>query len=110
MIEIYKRNSHSMEATYLEEDGKTIDLSGYTVKFVIKRENDKSENDNFALSSRSFVIGNEGINGTFVLNLTIEDTDIPPARYNFEVQLSKQNEVITLYQDKILIKESFIKQ
>ena len=110
MIEIYKRNSHTMEATYLEEDGTTIDLSGFTVKFIIKRENDKAENDSFALTNRSFVIGDEGANGSFVLTLTSEDTNIPPARYNFEVQLSNQDELITLYQDKILIKESFINE
>ncbi len=110
MIEIYKRNTYTMEATYLEDDGSTIDLSGYTVKFIIKRENDKAENDSFALTNRSFVIDETGASGTFSLTLTSEDTDIPPARYNFEVQLTKEQELLTLYQDKILIKESFINE
>lgn len=110
MIEIYKRNSHTMEATYLEDDGTTIDLTGFTVKFIIKRENDNAENDAFALTNRSFLIGEEGANGSFTLTLTPDDTNIPPAKYNFEVQLSKDIELITLYQDKLLIKPSYINE
>ncbi len=109
MIEIYRRNNYSAEVTYLDDSNNVIDLTGYVVKFIVKKENDISNVDTYAVINKSFLI-DDGTQGTFTIELTKEETNILAGSYNFEVQLTKEQDLITLYQDKLVIKDTYINE
>lgn len=107
MIEVIRRNGYYIQCEYTDENDVPIDLSGYSVKLILKKWNDKSNNDDEALVNKSFDIV-DGTDGTFNIELTSQETTINTGNYKFEVQLSKTGEYITVHQEKLVIKESYI--
>ncbi len=110
MIEIYKKNNYLKQVTYQDVNtGQIVDLTNFEVKIIVKRENDVSNVDTYAVINKSYII-NDGTDGSFVLELTKDDTDLPPGLYNIEVQITKDPDRITVYQDKLNILNIFIKE
>lgn len=109
MIAIYRKNPWGRLVKCQDEDGVIVDLSGYNVKYVVKRENDYSNVDDFALVNKNFDIV-DGSTGSFVVELTSEDTNINPGNYKFEIQISKDGSITTLHQDTLIIKETYINE
>jgi RNase P/RNase MRP subunit p29 len=109
ILEVFKRNAWVNQGLYTDDKGQPIDVTGYTVKIIVKRKNDNSENDNLALVNKSYVI-QDGTEGTFDIALTNQETNIPAAEYIFEVQLSKGTDIVTINQSRLIIKETYIKE
>ena len=107
MIEIFRRNTLSKPARFVNEQKNPIDISGYKVKTILKKDNDVANNDSNALVKREELII-DGANGEFSFYLTSAETNIPAGIYKYEVQLSKNGEIITAYQSKIKILETYI--
>jgi hypothetical protein len=108
MIEIYRRNPYTENCQYVNDSDIAIDLSGYKIIFIVKRENDNSINDDLAIITKEQTIV-DGTTGQFIISLNSEDTDIAPMVYNYEIQMSKDNIVNTIDQGKFTIKNTIIK-
>ncbi len=109
MIEIYKKNNYLKQVTYQDGSGQIVDLTNFEVKIILKRENDVSNVDTYAVLNKTYNI-NDGTDGSFLIELTQEDTDLPAGLYNFEVQLTKDPIRATVHQSKLKILETFIKE
>ena len=112
MRQIFYRNPYNLEIQYL--NGNTpIDLSGYTITFIIKELFDNSPNDSGALLKKSVVIPND--TGTkYIFSLSSTETKIKVGKYKSEIQLSNtvglETTYLTCEQDELVIKETLIKE
>ena len=109
MIEIYRKNNYIKQVTYQDNNGQSPDITDYEVKIIIKRENDVSNVDTYAIINKTYPV-DDGTNGSFLIELTKEETNIPVGLYNFEVQLSKNADRITIHQSKLKILDTYIKE
>jgi len=108
MIQIKRRNVYSETYTYVTDADVPIDITGYKITFMVKRETDKSMNDDIAVINKQVVIA-DGTSGQFTISLDSTDTDISPATYDYEVQISKDGKILTVEQDKLHIIKTIIK-
>jgi hypothetical protein len=112
MRQIYRRNPWNLEIQY-QSGNSFIDLSNYTLTFIVKKTVDNSQNDSDAIIKKVVTIPSNAGN-TYIFSLTSEDTNVKAGTYNTEFQLSKtiglETTYITMEQNQLTIIDTFIKE
>lgn len=107
MISVYQKNSISLKFVYQNEN-IPIDISNYSVIFIVKNKNDNTNNDDLSLIKKEINII-DGTDGIILINLLSSDTNLKYGLYDYELRISNNNVVKTLLKDDFEIKRSIIK-
>lgn len=71
-----------------------IDLTGATVFFTAKTELDNDLDDSTAAIAVEVTSHTDPENGTTVIPLTSDDTDVAPGKYFYDIQVKKDDDTI----------------
>lgn len=82
---IVQKDTFAIEIDILDDKtGKPVNLSGYTIFFIVKKQGDTSPDDSLAKINLQFNI-TDGTNGTILISLNSSQTDLPVNTYRFDL-------------------------
>lgn len=86
-IEIQRGVPYSGAMTITDEDGAAYDLTGKTVMFTVKEEDDVADNDDDAIITKNITVHTHADAGETVLELTAEETLVPLGDYKYDIRI-----------------------
>lgn len=100
-IEVIRGDDVTLNATFQDENGQAINLTGCTVFFTVK-DNYTSTDDTAALISKTVTAHTFPLLGQTSIDLTNTDTNLPEADYYYDFQLKDVSNKITSTQRGLL--------
>ena len=87
ILEIQRGNPLSTVITVTDEDGNAYDLTGKTVFFTVKNQDDNEDDDTDALIEAEITSHSDPTGGITVLELDDTDTDIALGDYKWDLRI-----------------------
>lgn len=100
-IEVIRGDDVTLNATFQDENGQAINLTGCTVFFTVK-DNYTSTDDSAALISKTVTSHTFPLLGQTSISLTSTDTNLAEADYYYDFQLKDASNKITSTQRGLL--------
>lgn len=95
-IKLIRGDDASLNITFKNQAGEVINLTGYSVRFTVKREKDLAvDDDTQAVISKNITEIPNPTLGVLTLTLTNTETDLPIGAYVWDLQLKSSTGVIS---------------
>jgi hypothetical protein len=100
-VVVYEGNSAVITYTVTNPDGTAANLSGFTATLYVKE--DKETSSSALITKTGVIVSNEV---TFTILAT--DNTMAKATYFYEVVLTSASQVLTIAQDRYIVRESIV--
>lgn len=84
-ITVIRGDTPTITVVVKDSTGTVVDLTNYIMKFTVKRST--ADTDANAVISRTMTVSTP-TNGTGVVQLNTTNTDLPPRKYYYDVQIN----------------------
>jgi hypothetical protein len=86
-LSINRKNTKAYNLTITEND-EVKDITGYTVKFTVKKNTNDLDNDDVgAIISKTVTTHTDPSQGLTLISLTTSDTNVNPSTYFYDIKL-----------------------
>lgn len=94
-LTIIRGDSQSIDVVFEDDAGVKLNLTGKTVFFTVKKQDDLSANDDNALIKKTVTVHSDPTNGKTTIALSATDTDIEPANYFYDLQVKNGADIMS---------------
>jgi len=82
-LELYRGDTKRYSFTF-KRDGVAIDITGYTIRFTVKRE--KTDSDSDAVITKDVTSHTNAAGGESAVDLSSAETNVPEGSYCYDIQ------------------------
>lgn len=90
-IKIFRADTESVVVTVTDESGNPFDLTGYTITLTVKKNHGDSDADAIMQQVGSSTNPTSGVGQ---VDLTYNQTDVPPGKYYYDIQINDGTSVV----------------
>lgn len=90
-IEIFRADTESVVVTVTDEAGNPFDLTGYTITLTVKKNHGDADGNAIIQQTGS---SSNPTSGVGTVELTHIQTDVPPGKYYYDVQINDGTTVV----------------
>lgn len=98
-IEVKKGVPLTWTLEFEDENGIPYDLTGKTIMFTVKYQDDVLDNDTTAIIQKNITSHSDPTNGTTVITLTAVDTAIAIGDYKYDIRIYQASPELILNSD-----------